>query len=320
MSPNVSDSSSTTLTPDTPHGWVELTDLCVVSFQGSQARDFLGRQLTCDMAQVAPGKPAFGAWLTPKGRILALLRVIEHSSERFDAIVCAQLAEGLLQRMRMFVMRDDVTINIDDEQSVVGLWGDCTESFAAKQAPAASAPTSIVVATSPTLAMAVGSLDAIHAVFGDRLPQQSEPSQWRRLCIEAGLPQLEPATQEAFIPQMLNLDRLDAVSFSKGCYPGQEIVARTQHLGRIKRRMFIATVPTGELQRDVRPGEVIVGAQGEDIGGRVLNVETGTTDTALLAVLPLNSDSLVPSVRLHDASGPQLSVSAPPYSLVDPAD
>jgi folate-binding protein YgfZ len=319
MSPNDSVSCAAQ-TSDAPHGWVELDDLCVVSFQGSEARDFLGRQLTCDMAQVAPGKPAFGAWLTPKGRVLALLRLVEHSPDRFDAVVCAQLAAGLIQRMRLFVMRDDVTINVDDGQRIVGLWGGCAEALAATQAPAASAPIPIAMATNPTLAMAIGSLDAIHAALGEHLHQQSEMSQWRRLCIEAGLPQLEPATQEAFIPQMLNLDRLDAVSFSKGCYPGQEIVARTQHLGRIKRRMFIATVPSHELQRTVQPGEVIVGARGEDIGGRVLSVENGASDTALLAVLPLNSDSLMPSVRLHDASGPCLSVSAPPYSLADPAD
>jgi folate-binding protein YgfZ len=325
MSPNDSVSSPRNTAED---GWVDLPDLCVVSFHGSDARDFLGRQLTCDMAQVVPGVPAFGAWLTPKGRVLALLRVVERAPNRFDAVICAQLAEGLIRRMRLFVMRDDVTVDVDSQQSVVGLWGgcakswadSCAESFATVRAPAPSAPTLISIATNPALAMAIGSFDALHDALGEHVNRQGKESQWRRLCIEAGLPQLESATQEAFIPQMINLDRLDAVSFNKGCYPGQEIVARTQHLGRIKRRMFIATVPSHEIERVVEPGDVIVGTQGEDIGGRVLNVERGTRDTVLLAVLPLNSDSPTPSVRIHDASGPLLMVSAPPYSLADPAD
>jgi folate-binding protein YgfZ len=220
--------------------------------------------------------------------------------------------------MRLFVMRDDVTLDVDSQQSVVGLWGLCAKAFVAAGTPAPSAPTSISMGTNPALAIAVGSFDALHNALGEHVNPQSGESQWRRLCIEAGLPQLEPATQEAFIPQMLNLDRLDAVSFSKGCYPGQEIVARTQHLGRIKRRMFIARVPSDEIKGAVQPGDVIVGTQGEDIGGRVLNVERGTPDTVLLAVLPLDSQSPTPSLRIHDASGPALMVSAPPYSLADP--
>ena len=306
------------------HGWVELDDHCVLSFRGSAARSFLGRQLTCDINDLAPDKPQFGAWLTAKGRVLALLRLVERAPHHIEAIVPAALADELIKRLRLFVMRDDVSIDIDRQQAVVGLWGECVASL--HEEPSQRGQTATIhLAAHPPLAMLCGPADALQRMSAVQEQTRGSTAQWRYLCVAAGLPQVEPATREAFIPQMINLDRLGGVSFTKGCYPGQEIVARTQHLGRIKRRMFITRAALGATQAPVhvdipaapQAGDVIVGAAGEDIGGRVVSVAHSQGNTLLLAVLPLDSDASSKPVYLHTAQGTKLEVLAPPYSLTD---
>ena len=298
----------------TPGAWTALEDQCVLSFRGSAARDFLGRQLTCDVAALAPGQPQFGAWLTVKGRVHALLRLIDRAPERIDAIVVAALADELMRRMRMFVMRDDVSIEVDARQAVLGVWGDCISALGNRASQSGDLAT-VHVTAQPPLAMLIGSSADLQSVCAEHAGSRGDAAQWRRICIEAGLPRVDSATREAFIPQMINLDRLGAVSFSKGCYPGQEIVARTQHLGRIKRRMFIARAASSEPDETVQPGDVIVGADGEDIGGRVVSFERAANGCVMLAVLPLDSDSSSKVVHIHDGSGTALEVFAPPYSL-----
>jgi folate-binding protein YgfZ len=301
------------------HGWVELSDHCVVSFRGSAARDFLGRQLTCDINELEDGKPQFGAWLTPKGRVLALLRLFNRGPNQVEAIVPSALAAELIQRMRLFVMRDDVNIEIDPQQVVIGMWGDCVAAINSDVSFAAQA-TTIHLANRPPLAMCCGSVAGVENLSGEHVLTRSSPAQWQTMCIEAGLPQVELATREAFIPQMINLDRLGGVSFSKGCYPGQEIVARTQHLGRIKRRMFVIRAARDDGQVPPRAGDVVVGAGGETIGGRVVSAGSTSRGTVLLAVLPLESDTAAKPLHLHDAPGTKLEVFAPPYSLRDTSD
>jgi folate-binding protein YgfZ len=309
--------SASQATATAPSAWANLEDQCVLSFRGSAVRDFLGRQLTCDVAALAPGQPQFGAWLTVKGRVHALLRLIDRAPDRIDAIVAAALADELIRRMRMFVMRDDVSIEVDARQAVLGVWGDCIAALG-NRASQSGDLTTVQVATHPPLAMLVGSSVDLQSVCAEHAGSRGDAAQWRRMGIEAGLPQVDSATREAFIPQMINLDRLGAVSFSKGCYPGQEIVARTQHLGRIKRRMFIARAANAGPDEAVQPGDVIVGGGGEDIGGRVVSFERTADGCVMLAVLPLDSDSSSKVVRIQDASGTALEVFAPPYSLTDP--
>ncbi|MFT5173322.1 MAG: folate-binding protein YgfZ [Gammaproteobacteria bacterium] len=303
----------------TAHGWVGLNDHCVLSFRGSAVRSFLGRQLTCDINDLSPATPQFGAWLTAKGRVLALLRLFEPAPNHIDAIVPIELASELIKRLRLFVMRDDVAIDIDTQQVVVGLWGDCVAACGGDAVRSANS-TTIHLAARPLLAMLCAPTTTLEQMSNEHTQTRGSTEQWQYMCIKAGLPQVELATREAFIPQMINLDRLGGVSFTKGCYPGQEIVARTQHLGRIKRRMFIARALRADAHSQPQAGDVIVGAAGEDIGGRVVSVAHSQDDILLLAVLPINSAPSSKPVHLHHASGTKLEVLTPPYSLSDPVD
>ena len=295
------------------NAWVELEDQAVISFRGSATREFLGRQLTCDIDELTVNAPLFGAWLTAKGRIITLMRLIEVDTQHVLAVLPASSCEVLLQRMPMFVMRDDVKIGLEADYKVFGAWGSSVATFN-EQINVADNRHCITLSIEPPLAMfiAVSDFDAT-ALGQPDTSNELRVQHWQALNIEHGLPQVLEPTRESFIPQMLNLDRINAVSFSKGCYPGQEIVARTQHLGRIKRRMFVAHTEASNVQ----PGDIIVSHDGKHIGGRVVNVALGEKHTSLLALLPLGSDSIAQAVRLHDASGATLEVHTPPYTLSD---
>ncbi len=186
-----------------PHSVMSrLSYLSTLSFQGRDAGKFLQNQLTVDVLGLALGAATLGALCQPKGRVIAVLYVQRLDTE-YRVTCAATLAEALLQRLRMFVFRDQVTIEL--------------------------------LADEPVFAHArdTGPLPlAYDGVASDAL----EAGQVRALETQNGLAWLEPATSEQFLPQMLGLEPLGALSFQKGCYPGQEVVARTRYLGKLKRQ------------------------------------------------------------------------------------
>ncbi|HQR48512.1 MAG TPA: hypothetical protein PL152_04200 [Steroidobacteraceae bacterium] len=206
--------------------------------EGPDAASFLQGQLTNDVRLLADGRTQLAALNTPQGRVVALLRLREQEGAVY-ALLPADLVDKVVTLLRRYVLR--AKVRLEPAAGVVMTWCD---SAAPPGAPASSpitfqyAPGRIVVATpGPAAGIADVAAGPTHA----RSPQQD----WMAADIAAGLPQVFSATSEAFIPQMLNLDLLDGVSFSKGCYTGQEIVVRTQHLGRIKRRTLRYRVASG---------------------------------------------------------------------------
>lgn len=297
---------------DTPDGWLHLPDISVVRARGGAVRTFLARQLTCDVEALAPDRPLLGAWLTSKGRVLSLLNLVELDDASVLLLLPAALAPDLLARMRMYVLREDVVLEPDPHLQVVGLSGRAARDCIAQLTPGAL-PALVPLSRARDISLLVGPATAVQRV-AERLGHQVLDAQrWCAALIRAGLPAVDLNTREDFIPQMLNLDRLDAVSFTKGCYPGQEIVARTQHLGRIKRRMFVAR---GELGAGLaQPGEAIAVDGALDAPGRVVRAARDGPGQILLAVLPLDAVAAGAGFRLGAAHGPLLAISPPPYSL-----
>jgi folate-binding protein YgfZ len=297
---------------DTPDGWLHLPDIAVVRARGGAVRPFLGRQLTCDVEALAPHRPLLGAWLTSKGRVLSLLNLVELDDASVLLLLPAALAPDLLARMRMYVLREDVVLESDPQLQVVGLSGRAARDCIAQLTPG-TLPAPVPLSRAPELSLLVGSATAVQSV-AERLGHRVlDTPLWCAALIRAGLPAVDLNTRESFIPQMLNLDRLDAVSFTKGCYPGQEIVARTQHLGRIKRRMFVAR---GELGDGLaQPGEAIAVDGALDAPGRVVLAARDGPGQILLAVLPLDAVAAGAVFRLAAAHGPVLAISPPPYPL-----
>ena len=207
--------------------------LAVLRIAGPDAATFLQGQLTHDTRLLADGRTLLAAANTPQGRIVALLR-LRQGEHGIDALLPADLLEPVATRLQKFVLRARVDVRAAVDLGVVWVPG----GSPAVAALASGGDTPVWFDYAPGRQ----AVAAPRAVLRDLLGAQAETNapgienDWWSADVAAGLPQVFAASSEAFVAQMLNLDLLDAISFTKGCYTGQEIVARTQHLGRIKRR------------------------------------------------------------------------------------
>lgn len=286
---------------------LRLDHLRVLRISGADASSFLQGQLTCDVGALRPAAATLGAWCSAKGRALVSF-LLTTDGQDFRMVLPAELADAVKERLTMFVLRAKVRIDADEEVAF-GLVG------AAGAAPAVPVP------LPGPWPQAVWERSAHDGVQWIRMPDAAglarwlalvTPQQaaglagpasaagagaalWRWLEIRAGLPMVLAATQDKFVPQMINLEALDAVSFRKGCYPGQEVVARSQYLGKLKRRTFLAHAApagTGDVPgAPVAPGGDVFDAAGNPVG-TVVNIEAAPGAAAgfdLLVEVPVEA-------------------------------
>jgi folate-binding protein YgfZ len=226
---------------------LELGFLSVLRFSGADASAFLQGQVSNDTRRLADGQPLLSAYSSAQGRVVAVLHLLPHSSGVM-AILPRELAPTTLERLRKFVLRAKVKIeDLSDQYSVAGGYAS-TPEVANLNGAAYVEREGIAIARVPDAAQnatprywLVRPRESVAQLRG----ASEADLAWRLADIRAGMPQVYAATSEQFVAQMLNLDLLDAISFTKGCYTGQEIIARTQHLGRIKRRLFRLRLPPG---------------------------------------------------------------------------
>lgn len=282
--------------PKSPHPTVPipLPFLGVLSVTGPDALGFLQGQLTSDVRLLADGRTQLAALNTPQGRVVALPR-LRLVGDTVYALLPAELLEPVHALLRRFVLRSKVALRISSELQVAwirdGVEPDCATERQV-ETPVLQQPGTLVVAFDYAPGRRVlASTAAVPGAMTDRASppagdgelaadvSASTQEEWIALDIADGLPEVFAATSGAFVPQMLNLDLLDAISFTKGCYTGQEIVARTQHLGRIKRRLLAyrlapgdAPAPLSALYREgTKVAEVLMAAALDD-GVRLLAV------------------------------------------------
>jgi tRNA-modifying protein YgfZ len=275
-----------------------LPHLGVLRFTGPDSVSFLQGQVSNDTRRLTEGRPLLAAYSSPQGRVLALMHLLPHSTG-VVAILPRELVLPTLEALRKFVLRAKVKIEDASEQlSVSGQHG---TSHLRSAGVAAAENGSQYVETDDVGVGAVsrdagrywviGSAEKLakQGLAGDLLQADEIAHDWRLADIRTGLPQIYLATREAFVAQMLNLDLLDGISFSKGCYTGQEIIARTQHLGRIKRRLYRLQLPLGEWSvgqalrlTDGRSGRLteVVRTGGGFEALAVLNMESGEGESA----------------------------------------
>jgi tRNA-modifying protein YgfZ len=282
-----------------------LDSIGLIRFGGADAHTFLQGQLSNDLRRLQQGEPLLAALSSPQGRVVAVMRLMPHSSGIF-ALLPSDLIASTMERLKKFVMRAKVTI--EDLAATYVVQG------------VAAAPASDLAAAQASYAERdqVGTARLPHDptrqwVFGPRSSLEGAPagayteSAWRLADIRAGLPQIYLATTEMFVAQMLNLDLLDGISFSKGCYTGQEIIARTQHLGRIKRRTYRLLLPSGEWQI----GQPIRTAEGR--AGRLIELAPVEDHFEALAVLGVDAEE--PGATQSSSAAVMLPL---PYSLEAP--
>jgi hypothetical protein len=230
-----------------------LADLGVLRIKGADADRFLQGQLSNDMQEVVPGHALLAGYHNPQGRTIAILRLVRSAHEEILAILPRELAASVAARLAKFILRAKVNIeNVSDSLRVEGLVVDA----AAPSAAPADAGLARIAGAPPRWLRITAAAAAVS--------RRDERQHWRGLDIASGEPQVYAATSEEFVAQMLNLDALGAIAFDKGCYTGQEVIARAHYRGRVKRRMQRFVTPS--------PQELVPGTAGRFSDGRTFKV------------------------------------------------
>jgi tRNA-modifying protein YgfZ len=300
---------------------VSLDSLGVLRARGADVVSFLQGQLSNDVALLGPQRSLLAGYHNPQGRVIALLRLVQASPDEVLGILPRELAAAATSRLAKFILR--AKVKVADESASWQATG-----LVAPESPAGPAPPftgalpdtlNEVVRMGDLIAVRIGALPARWLVLspvGARsaacAPMPLE--RWRRLAVAAGEPEVYAATSEEFVAQMLNLDVLGAIAFDKGCYTGQEVIARAHYRGRVKRRLqrFVTHSPLR-----LEPGDA-----GELTDGRAFKVVNAVPladgRCEFLAVAPLGADDSAAGRSQHETqratviNAQQLEL---PYSL-----
>lgn len=292
----------------------------LLSLGGDDARGFLHGQLTNDIDHLPADQAKLAGWCSAKGRLLASFVVVPRP-DGFLLQLAADIVPSVAKRLGMFVLRAKVKISdLGQRYAQIGVWG--------ARAVARLAELGVTLGQAPMAVTTDGELTAVR-VEPDRvlviaLPAQAErieaelgavisdEEEWTLLDIRAGRALIEHATQDLFIPQMVNLEAVGGVDFKKGCYPGQEIVARAQYRGQIKRRMVRGRLRDArveahagtELYSDDLPGQA---------SGTVVSVAGANGGRELLAVVPIAAVEGGAAIRVAP-DGPAIEILPLPYA------
>lgn len=299
----------------------DLSHFGLIRFAGEDAQKFLNGQLSCDVNSLEPLHACYGSYSTPKGRMLATFLLWREGGVFFLQLP-ASVRETTQKRLSVYILRSKVKAeNASDAHVLFGVAGkDASAILKSLFAELPAEPLALTsaegasvlrlsadryqIAASPERAMALRDAIAKHATLVGT-------AVWDWLDIRAGIPFITPSTQEQLVPQMANLDLIGGVSFSKGCYPGQEIVARMHYLGRLKQRMYLANI---EGTESPQPGDKLYSADmGEQASGIIVSAAPspdGGNDVLVAVQIESFKGGNVHWKSLH---GPLLKFSELPY-------
>ncbi len=299
-----------------------LSHLGLVRARGEEAAKFLQGQLTNDTRLIASDHAQLTAWCSPKGRMTAIFLAFQRDADLYLQLPAERL-EPVLKRLRLYVLRSKVELADASAELVrVGLAGDCVAAALGDAVPAK--PLAVARSGGLTVIRLPGDGPRIE-VLGpvDEMPplwQRAEAAGaavadadwWALQDIRAGVPTVYDATVEAFVPQMANLQLVDGVSFTKGCYTGQEVVARMQYLGKLKRRMRYAHVAT-----PARPGDDLwaPGSESGQGAGKVVDARPAPDGGSELLAVIETASAAAGGVRLGGPDGSILDFRPLPYAL-----
>ena len=270
----------------------KLDHLTLIKITGDDAASFLQGQLTNDI-ELASKQWQFSGYCTPKGRLLALFTVWR-TDEGIFALLDKSLVENTLKRLRMYVMRSNVIIEEIESHHYAVLQPSqkelVTNEFLKEEITNLSNYDFAIQPDTHCLCFDNRLLVITQKPVNTDTSNQGKQQQWLREDIKTGLPQVNEHSVELFIPQMLNLDILNGINFKKGCYTGQEIVARMHYLGKLKQRMFVCTLHSNKNDQtpneNIRVGDKIYkDSSMQSTAGNIVSVNHNIA----LAVLRLDS-------------------------------
>ncbi len=305
--------------------FADLSHQGVLAVRGKDALEFLQGQFTNDLRHLGDGTSQLNGYCSAKGRLLASFRVIPED-DGFLLRMPRAMVEPLMKKLRMFVLRAAVTLeDVGECQIHLGVSGPGAERELGALVPALPQAVDGIARGGGYTVIRIpgvhprfevhGGLEAMRRLW-DTLNVRCAPvgeAPWGLLDVLAGIPTIHPETSDAFVPQMVNLQLLGGVSFKKGCYPGQEVVARMQYLGTLKRRMYLARVLS---EAPPRPGDELYSPEdGEQSAGKVVDAQPHPDGGfMLLAVIQIASRE-AGDIRYGGPQGPKLEFAELPYPL-----
>lgn len=313
---------------------IDLSRLAVIDFSGSDAKSFLQAQVCNDLTSLTENDIQINGYCSPKGRLLALFTVFEQE-EGYRLLLPEDVAQAFAKRLQMFVMRAQVTIAIRTDLVCSGIVLDGSISNTSNPIPA-SCPTlpetelqiskneqmqlmrwhsdpsgvssSVASPNEQHRYVCIAEPNVMSSLWETESFKRASWSYWRWGDINAGVPSVHTNSAEQFIPQMLNMQLIDALSFKKGCYPGQEIVARMQYLGKLKKHMkhfYVADAKTAPA-----PGDVLT-TESNNNAGQVVDAVLDENGLNLLAVVNIDTP-----VEAFNLGGLGFADAPMPYTLM----
>ena len=301
----------------------DLSTLGVIKANGEEAQSFLHGQFTNDLNQVDIETSQLSGYCNAKGRLISIFRVFKHS-ESYLILLRKDVLDNTLKKLNMFKLMAKVEItDATDEFVVFGLAGNNTKSILKNNSIDFPETKNQCLDNNEYIISHVDEHRALIIAHPEKaielwdLFENNTVSRnyniWKLYDIQNGIPEITEETFESFIPQMVNLELIDGVNFQKGCYPGQEIVARTHYLGKPNRRMYKAEILAEE---NFLPGTNIYSKEeGEQAVGKIVSSVRYTRDNVnALIVLRTEKDNNN-DLNIGSLSGPIASIGKLPYGL-----
>jgi folate-binding protein YgfZ len=291
-----------------------LPALATIRVSGADAAAFLHSQLSSDVKALAANRGQYSSYNSPKGRMLATL-IVWRPDEDYCLVVAADLADAIRKRLTMFVLRSKVVL-VADPAPLTGIYGDgarasaeamCGHGTSAWVGVSGGGASVLELPDGRLLARSSAGSDAVHvpgASAGDE-------AHWQWLGIRAGVPWVTAATSDQLIAQSANWELVGGVDFHKGCYPGQEIVARMQYLGRLKERLRAFHVP----EDAVSAGSALRRAGSDEAAGMVVNAAPAPGGGSDLLAVVKNAAFDAGPLNLAEAPDATLSALPLPYEV-----
>jgi len=304
----------------------DLSHYGLIAVQGEDASEFLQGQFSNDLNEISEKHSQLNGMCNPKGRMLAIFRVFQRGDTYYLRLP-QELLEETIKKLRMYVLRSKVTLeDATDTFTRMGLSGPTSDTQLKDvlgQIPETIDDALLldnqtiirIPGVNPRFEI-IGEIENIQKLW-NKLDVHSAPvgaDAWASIDILAGIPTIYKETKEMFVPQFLNFDIVGGINFKKGCYTGQEIVARMHYLGKLKQRMYLAQVSSKEKPQ---PGTSLFAKDGnnqQSIGNVVYSRPSPEGHYDLLAVIK-TSNIGKHSIVLGDADGPEIDIKELPYSL-----
>lgn len=301
-----------------PTSAIDLIDLGLIRISGKDAKPFLQGQLTCDLEEINAEQSRLGAHCDTKGRIIASFRLFFYRNNYYFLLPCSTLPLLLASLQKYAVFSKVILTDVSKDWQKIGLYGPSIKAFLNEQT-LYSAKENGMAESDYKLSLSIPGpvprtvlLIPITAPFSftDTQFEQKNVNHWHLLDIMAGIPTIYAETSGQFTPHQLNLPELGGVSFNKGCYIGQEIIARTHYLGKSKSRLYRVSF---ETHSSILPGTSLFDSDQKIKKGTLIMCakELGNRYQALVC---LQTQAISHSIRIESLEGPVIKFLELPYS------